>query len=122
MADRSTSLKLLVAAIKSRRPVSIHYDKAGKIPGLRIGNPHAAFILQRKDGTESTKIDIFQNACGSPTHPPPFPYLQLLLCQLPDPPFQELPPRLLLGPRQSFLIGSPSFSGPAEPAVHICTG
>jgi hypothetical protein len=58
MADPSTSLKLLVAAIKSRSPVSFHYDKAGKIPGLRIGNPHAAFIMQRKDGTESTKIDI----------------------------------------------------------------
>ena len=60
MADPSTSLKLLVAAIKSRSPVSFHYDKAGKIPGLRIGNPHAAFILRRKDGTESTKVDIVQ--------------------------------------------------------------
>ena len=73
MADPSTSLKLLVAAIKSRSPVSFHYDKAGKIPGLRIGNPHAAFILQRKDGTESTKIDIVQTAGVSDTEPPAFP-------------------------------------------------
>ena len=73
MADPSTSLKLLVAAIKSRSPVSFHYDKAGKIPGLRIGNPHAAFILQRKDGTESTKIDIVQTAGVSDTDPPAFP-------------------------------------------------
>lgn len=73
MADPSTSLKLLVAAITSRSPVSFHYDKAGKIPGLRIGNPHAAFVLQRKDGTESTKIDIVQTAGVSDTEPPVFP-------------------------------------------------
>jgi hypothetical protein len=62
MADPSTNLKVLIRAIKSRSPVSFHYDKAGKTPGLRIGNPHAAFILHRKDGTESTKIDIVQTA------------------------------------------------------------
>jgi hypothetical protein len=73
MADPSTSLKLLVAAIKSRNSVSFHYDKAGKTPGLRIGNPHAAFILQRKDGTESTKVDIVQTAGVSDTEPPAFP-------------------------------------------------
>jgi len=62
MADPSTSLKLLVAAIKSRSPVSFQYNKAGKMPGLRLGNPHAAFILRRKDGTESTKVDIVQTS------------------------------------------------------------
>jgi hypothetical protein len=73
MTDPSTSLKLLIAAIKSRSPVSFHYNKTGKTPGLRIGNPHAAFILQRKDGTESTKIDIVQTAGVSDTEPPAFP-------------------------------------------------
>ena len=73
MAEHSTSLKLLIAAIKSRSPISFHYNKTGKTPGLRIGNPHAAFILQRKDGTESTKIDIVQTAGVSDTEPPAFP-------------------------------------------------
>jgi len=73
MANPSTSLKLLVAAIKSRSPVSFHYNKTGKTPGLRIGNPHAAFILRRKDGTESTKVDIVQTAGVSDTDPPAFP-------------------------------------------------
>jgi hypothetical protein len=73
MADPSTSLKLLVAAIKSRSPVSFQYNKTGKTPGLRIGNPHAAFILRRKDGTESTKVDIVQTAGVSDTEPPALP-------------------------------------------------
>jgi hypothetical protein len=72
MADPS-SLKLLVAAINSRSPVSFHYNKAGKTPGLRVGNPHAAFILRRKDGTESNKVDIVQTAGASDTDPPAFP-------------------------------------------------
>ena len=54
------SLELLVRAIKSRTPISFEYNKAGKTPGLRIGNAHAAFIMRKKDGTESTKVDILQ--------------------------------------------------------------
>src|SRR5882672_4366436 len=73
MVDPSTNLKSLVGAIRSRSAVSFHYDKAGKAPGLRIGNPHAAFILRRKDGTESTKVDIVQTAGVSDTDPPVFP-------------------------------------------------
>ena len=73
MADPSTNLKILIGAIRSRSPVSFHYDKAGKTPGLRIGNPHAAFVLRRKDRTESTKLDIVQTAGVSDTHPPAFP-------------------------------------------------
>src|SRR5258708_5922345 len=73
MAGPSTNLKLLVGAIDSRSPVSLHYNKTGKTPGLRIGNSHAAFILRRKDGTESIKVDIVQTAGVSDTDPPAFP-------------------------------------------------
>jgi hypothetical protein len=66
-------LELLVRAIKSRTPISFEHNKAGKTPGLRIGNAHAAFIMQRKDGTESTKVDIVQTAGVSDTYPPVFP-------------------------------------------------
>jgi len=67
------SLELLVHAIKSRTPISFEYNKADKTPGLRIGNAHAAFIMRRKDGTESTKVDIVQTAGVSDTDPPVFP-------------------------------------------------
>jgi hypothetical protein len=46
----------------------------------------------------------------------------LFLFQLPNPLLQELPLWFLLGQRQSFLIRGPSLGGPAQPAVHICTG
>jgi len=42
--------------------------------------------------------------------------------QLPNPLLEELPLWFLLGQRQSFLIGGPGLSRPAEPAVHIRTG
>ena len=73
MADPSTNLKLLIGAINSRSPVSFHYNKAGKTRGLRVGNPHAAFILRRKDGIESTKVDIVQTSGVSDTDTPAFP-------------------------------------------------
>ena len=71
------SLELLVRAIKSRTPISFEHNKAGKTPGLRIGNAHAAFIMRRKDGTESTKVDIVQTAGVSDTDPPVFPEWRL---------------------------------------------
>lgn len=73
MAHPLKNLNLLVQAIKSRSPVSFRYNKAGKTRGLRVGNPHAVFILRRKDGAESTKVDIVQTAGASDTDPPAFP-------------------------------------------------
>src|SRR5581483_1078197 len=43
------------------------------------------------------------------------------LLQFLNPPLEELPLRFLLGQRQRFLIRSPSFSRPVQPAVHIGT-
>lgn len=54
------ALEVLKAAIATRKPVSFQYNKQGKTPGPRVGNPHAVFILRRKDGTESTKVHIVQ--------------------------------------------------------------
>jgi len=49
-------------------------------------------------------------------------FWRVFLFQLPNPLLQELPLWFLLGQGQSFLIRGPSPSGPAEPAVHVCTG
>ena len=51
------TVERLTEAIKMRAPISFEYSKA---PGLRVGNPHALFVLRRKDGHETTKVDIAQ--------------------------------------------------------------
>lgn len=55
-----TILDTLILAIKSRKPVSFEYNKAGKVAGIRIGNPHAVFIFTSKAGAKSTKIHLVQ--------------------------------------------------------------
>lgn len=50
----------LKSAIDSQMPISFSYNKPGKTPGQRIGNPHAVWVMRRKDGTESTKVHIVQ--------------------------------------------------------------
>jgi hypothetical protein len=54
------SLTVLKKAIQERKSISFEYNKEGKVPGQRIGNPHAVFILRRLDETESTKVHIVQ--------------------------------------------------------------
>jgi hypothetical protein len=54
------ALEVLKAAIATRKPVRFQYNKQGKTPGHRVGNPHAVFILRRVNGTESTKVHIVQ--------------------------------------------------------------
>jgi hypothetical protein len=56
------SLEHLKEAIQKRCKVSFEYNKPGKTPGERIGDPHAVFIMRRKDGSESTKVHIVQTA------------------------------------------------------------
>lgn len=54
------SLEILKEAIKMRLPIEFEYNKEGKTPGSRIGNPHAVFIMRKKDGSESTKLHLVQ--------------------------------------------------------------
>jgi len=54
------SLDVVKEAIAARSPIRFQYNKEGKTPGLRIGDPHAVFIFRRKDGTESTKVHVVQ--------------------------------------------------------------
>lgn len=54
------SLQILNDAIEKQKPVSFQYNKPGKTPGKRIGNPHAVWVMRKKDGTESTKVHIVQ--------------------------------------------------------------
>lgn len=54
------SLEKLRDAIAARKPISFEYNKPGKTPGVRIGHPHAIWVLRKKDGAESTKVHIVQ--------------------------------------------------------------
>lgn len=54
------SLKLIQQAINQRKPISFEYNKEGKVKGERIGNPHAIFIMRKKDNSESTKVHLVQ--------------------------------------------------------------
>lgn len=54
------SLSELKRAIEAQKPISFTYNKAGKTPGVRIGNPHAVWVMRKKDDSESTKVHVVQ--------------------------------------------------------------
>lgn len=56
------NLDILREAIRNQLKVSFEYNKPGKVSGKRIGDPYAVFIMRRKDGSESTKVHIFQTS------------------------------------------------------------
>ncbi|MEZ9637381.1 hypothetical protein AB4252_07340 [Vibrio cyclitrophicus] len=56
------TLNTLRQAVERKASITFEYNKVGKIVGERIGNPHAVFIMRKKDGTESTKVHIYQTA------------------------------------------------------------
>ena len=70
------TLDLLKQAIGSRSPISFEYNKEGKTPGQRVGNPHAVFIMRRKDGTETPKVHIVQTD-GVSDSEQPFPSFRM---------------------------------------------
>lgn len=55
-------IETLKNAIKKKVVISFEYNKPGKTLGSRTGNPHAIFIMRKKDGTESTKVHIVQTS------------------------------------------------------------
>jgi len=57
-------LSILQRAIKERRSIEFEYNKSGKVPGRREGDPHAVFIHTR---TNNTTVDIYQTGGVSDT-------------------------------------------------------
>jgi diaminopimelate epimerase len=58
--EKDMSIEILKEAIAQRMPIAFEYNKPGKTSGVRVGNPHAVFIMQKKDGSESTKVHVVQ--------------------------------------------------------------
>ena len=50
----------LKKAIELRKSVSYEYNKPGKTPGKRIGNPYVIFVFTAQTGKRSTKLHIVQ--------------------------------------------------------------
>jgi|LGVF01.1.fsa_nt_gb hypothetical protein len=55
-----SQLESIKAAIENRTPISFNYIRKDKDPGLRVGDPHAAFIRRLKSGEERVYLDLFQ--------------------------------------------------------------
>ncbi len=63
------TLEIMIRAIEERKPIRFEYNKARKIEGLRIGNPHAIFIFTTKTTRiQSTKVHIVQTDGVSDTN------------------------------------------------------
>lgn len=54
------SLDKLIQAIQQKKIIEFEYNKPGKTPGKRIGEPYAIFILTSKEGKKSTKVHVVQ--------------------------------------------------------------
>lgn len=55
-----SQLPIIEAAIRSLTPISFNYIRPDKNPGVRIGNPHAAFIRRVQSGEERAYLDLWQ--------------------------------------------------------------
>lgn len=54
------TLETLKLAIENRSSISFNYNKPGKVSGKRTGNPHAIFVMTKKDGSKPTMVHIVQ--------------------------------------------------------------
>ena len=54
------NLDLIVEAITTKKPISFKYNKNGKAPGVRIGNPYVVFNYTTKSGTQNTYVHLVQ--------------------------------------------------------------
>lgn len=55
-------LSIIETAVRTRSPVSFQYVRPGKTLGIRIGNPHAVFVLRLKNGEENVYLHLLQTA------------------------------------------------------------
>lgn len=56
------TISILKLAIESKKPISYEYNRPGKSPGRRVGNPYVAFVFTANDGKQSKKLHIVQTS------------------------------------------------------------
>ncbi|ODS38438.1 MAG: hypothetical protein A7315_12300 [Candidatus Altiarchaeales archaeon WOR_SM1_79] len=64
-SNKENTLDIIKKAIELRKPIEFEYNKPGKVPGKRIGNPHAIFFHET---TNNCIVHIFQNYGVTATH------------------------------------------------------
>ena len=62
-------LQILKNTIAEKVPIQFNYNRPGKTPGIRIGNPHAVFIKRLKSGEEQVYVHIWQTGGVSDSGP-----------------------------------------------------
>ncbi|MGL1936696.1 MAG: hypothetical protein OCD01_16830 [Fibrobacterales bacterium] len=78
------SLGVLKSAIEKRSKISFGYIKAGKVRGVRVGDPYAVYNFHRKDGSVSVKVDVFQTGGVSDSETNPYDWRMFDLDDLVD--------------------------------------
>ena len=56
------TISTLKKAIELRKPISYEYNRLGKTPGKRIGDPYVVFVYTASDRKQSTKLHIVQTS------------------------------------------------------------
>ncbi|GEM_PF-2936973 len=57
-----SELESIKTAIANRTSISFNYIREGKDPGLRVGDPYAAFIKRLKSGEERVYLHLVQTS------------------------------------------------------------
>lgn len=57
-----TTEEILKIAIEAHKPIAYEYNKPGKTPGRRVGDPYVLFVFTAKDGQKSIKLHIVQTS------------------------------------------------------------
>lgn len=63
------TLQILKNTIADKVPIQFNYNRPGKTPGIRTGNPHAVFIKRLKSGEEQVYVHVWQTGGVSDSGP-----------------------------------------------------
>ena len=64
-----STLQILKNTITDKVPIQFNYNRPGKTPGVRTGNPHAVYIKPLKSGEEQIYVDVWQTGGVSDSGP-----------------------------------------------------
>ena len=56
------TIEIVSEAIRLKKPISYEYNKPGKTPGQRTGNPYVVYNFTAKSGQRSVKLHIVQTS------------------------------------------------------------
>ncbi|MBU1106279.1 MAG: hypothetical protein KKB51_06400 [Candidatus Riflebacteria bacterium] len=108
------SLEIFKEAIEKKLVVSFEYNIPGKSNGLRIGNPHAIFEAEKKDGSKSIQMHFVQTD-GVSDSSKPFPSFRMFS-------FKDVSNAQICLPNKKFTVSkdyNPNWDGYKKAIVKI---